>query len=182
MIESKFLKDNIQNIQKLLSIPPLKNFETKSLRQLLRLSKIREYSHGELIIKEGDMDPWLFFLLSGKIRVEKEKVEIGIFDKIGEIFGEMRILDGLGRSASVYAEGKIVCLAVDTSATNRLGSEDEKANFLLLLYRMFAEYVSARLRLTNDELIQSKRIAKRLLKETGGKTVGYSAYNQTATS
>jgi CRP/FNR family cyclic AMP-dependent transcriptional regulator len=167
MFESKFLKDNIQNIQKLLTIPPLKNFETKSLRQLLRLSKIREYAHGELIIKEGDMDPWLFFLLSGKIRVEKEKVEIGIFDKMGEIFGEMRILDGLGRSASVYAEGKTVCLAIDTSATYRLGSEDEKANFLILLYRMFSEYVSTRLRLTNDELIYTKKIAKKLMKRTG---------------
>ncbi len=57
MLESKFLKDNIENIQKLMSLPPLRNFETKSLRQLLKMSKIREYAHGELIIREGDIDP-----------------------------------------------------------------------------------------------------------------------------
>lgn len=157
MLESKFLQDNVQNIQKLMRIPPLKNFETKSLRQLLRLSKIREYEHGECIIVEGDLDTWIYFLLSGKVRIEKEGVKIGIFDTVGEIFGEMRILDGLTRSASAYSEGKTICLAVDTSATERLSSDDERANFLLLLYRMFSEYISIRLRVTNEELVKTKK-------------------------
>jgi hypothetical protein len=30
MLESRYLKDNIENIQKLLAIPALKNFETSS--------------------------------------------------------------------------------------------------------------------------------------------------------
>ena len=140
-----------------MSLPPLRNFETSSLRQLLRLSKIREYKPGERIIKEGEHDPWIYFLLSGKVRVEKEGVEIVVIDKIGELFGEMRILDGLDRSASVFAETESTCLAADTSAVDRLTSEDERANFLLLLYRMFAEYIAIRLRLTNEELIKSKQ-------------------------
>jgi len=50
MIESKYLKQNIENIQKLLTISALKNFETKNLSKLLRLSKIRQYEDGETII------------------------------------------------------------------------------------------------------------------------------------
>jgi hypothetical protein len=49
---------------------------------------------------------------------------------------------------------------VDTSAKERMSSEgtrDEKLDFLLLLYRIFAEYMSIRLRLTNDELIKAKK-------------------------
>jgi CRP-like cAMP-binding protein len=167
MIESKYLKENIENIQKLMTIPALKNFETKSLGKLLRLSKIRQYDHGELIIKEGDLDPWLYFLLSGKIKISKAGHEIGTIDRKGEIFGEMRIIDSLSRSASVYAVGKTVCMAVDTSAKERLssqGSRDEKLDFLLLLYRIFAEYMSIRLRLTNDELIKSKKLVEQLKK------------------
>ena len=106
MLESRYLKDNIENIQKLLAIPALKNFETKSLGKLLRLSKIREYEDGERIIKEGDRDPWLYFLLSGKIKITKEGLEIGSMDKKGEIFGEMRIIDSMSRSATVRAIGK----------------------------------------------------------------------------
>ena len=40
MIESKYLKENLENIQKLMTIPALKNFETRSLGKLLRLSKV----------------------------------------------------------------------------------------------------------------------------------------------
>ncbi len=166
MLESKYLKDNIENIQKLLGIPALRNFETKSLRKLLRLSRIREYEDGEVIIQEGDLDPWLYFLLSGKIRISKEGLEINTIDKKGEIFGEMRIVDFMKRSATVVAVGKTICLAVDTSAKNRISAQDptdEKLDFLLLLYRIFAEYMSIRLRITNEELITAKKKIKRLL-------------------
>ena len=183
MLESRYLKDNIENIQKLLAIPALKGFETKSLGKLLRLSKIREYEDGERIIKEGDFDPWLYFLLSGKIRITKEGLEIGTIEKKGEIFGEqvviatlgdgeifgeMRVIDSLSRSASVYAVGKIMCLAVDTSAKRRLAAgstQDERLDFLLLLYRIFAEFMSIRLRATNEELIMAKKKVKRLIEQ-----------------
>ena len=72
MIESRYLKDNIENIQKLMTIPALQNFETRSLSNLLKLSKIRQYENGEVIIHEGDSDPWLYFLLNGALRIEKK--------------------------------------------------------------------------------------------------------------
>ena len=163
MIESKYLKENIENIQRLMTIQALKHFETRNLGKLLRLSKIRQYEDGEQVIQEGDRDPWLYFLLSGKIRVAKGGEDIGIIDRKGEIFGEMRIIDDQSRSASVYAIGKTVALAVDTSAGNRLSTSDEKdakLDFLLLLYRIFAEYITARLRLTNEELVKARRDSK----------------------
>ena len=166
MIESKYLKENIENIQRLMSISALRHFETRNLGKLLRLSKIRQYEDGEVIIQEGDMDPWLYFLLSGKIKITKEDEELGTINKKGEIFGEMRIIDDQMRSATVLASGKTICLAVDTSAKNRISDQDpmdEKLDFLLLLYRIFAEYMSIRLRATNEELITAKKKIKRLL-------------------
>jgi CRP-like cAMP-binding protein len=120
-----------------------------------------------MIIEEGERDPWIYFLLSGKVRVEKNGVAIRRIDKVGEILGEMRILDGLSRSASVYAEGKTLSLAVDTSATDRLASDDERANFLLLLYRIFSEFISLRLRLTNEELVKTKKELEELKQRQG---------------
>lgn len=157
MIESKYLKDSIQNIQRLLTIPPLRKFETKYLGQLVRLSKIREFEPGEPIIKEGGQDQWVYFLLAGKVRIEKGGVSIATIDTVGEIFGEMRLLDGLARSASVFAEAKTMCLAFDPYAEDALMSKDERTNFLLLLYKIFAEFLSTRLRLTNDELTRIKK-------------------------
>ncbi len=165
MIESDYLKDNVQNLQTLLKIYPLRSFETKNLQQLLRLSKIKEYEHGEQIIKENENDPWIFFLLSGKVRVERKDVEIGIIDREGEIFGEMRLLNGLARSASVHAEGKTVCLGVDTSAASTRLTSDERADILLLLYRIFTEFLTIRLRLVNEKLVETKRELEKVKKE-----------------
>lgn len=165
MKESNYLKENIQNIQRLMDIPALKNFETNNLSKLLRLSKIRFYGDGECIIKEGDVDPWLYFLLSGKIQIVKDGVQIAVIDKRGEIFGEMRIISDLGRSASIYAVEKTVCLAVDTKAGDRLNSQEEIDKFLLMLYRVFAEFVAMRLRLTNEELVRTKKEILRLVQD-----------------
>jgi CRP-like cAMP-binding protein len=172
MIESKYLKDNVQNIQRLMAIPGLKDFETRNLAKLLRLSKIREYEDGELIIREGEEDPWLYFLLSGRIKVKKNNVEIAIIDRVGDIFGEMRIVDFMNRSASVYADGRTICLGVDTSAKGRLATasveeRDARLDFLLLLYRIFAEYMSIRLRATNDELVKAKMDLEKFQKIPG---------------
>jgi hypothetical protein len=70
------------------------------------------------------------------------------------------------RSATVSAVGKTVCLAVDTAARQRFSAqtpEEEKLDFLLLLYRIFAEYLCIRLRATNDELIAAKKKIKHLI-------------------
>ena len=52
MRESKYLRDNAENIRKLMAIPMLKDFEVENLSGLLKVSKIREYAHGERIIEE----------------------------------------------------------------------------------------------------------------------------------
>lgn len=166
MIESKYLKDNIENIQKLLTIPCLKSFQTRSVGKLLKLSKIREYQNGEVIIREGGQDAWMYILLSGKVRILKENQQISTIAKSGEIFGEMRIIDNKERSASATAVGKTVCLAVNTDVACRLSEdslEEDKLDFLLLLHRVFAEYMSIRLRAVTDELTCAKKKIRHLI-------------------
>ena len=164
MIESKYLKDDIKNIQQLCTIPALKSFETKDLAKLLKLSKIRQYADGEIIIQEGATDQWLYFLLSGAMRISKAGMNISTIDNTGEVFGEMRFVDGLSRSTSIHAEGNSTCLAVDTSAKHRLDSDDEAASLLTLLYKVVTEYISIRLRLSNEKLIEAQQEIKRLKK------------------
>jgi CRP/FNR family transcriptional regulator, cyclic AMP receptor protein len=165
MQESRYLKDNLENIQRMMSIPALRNFETSNLSRLLHLSKLREYEEGEPIIQEGDDDPWLYFILEGSVRITKKDIEIGVLREVGEVFGEMRIIDSQSRSATVVALEPTVCLAINTMAKDRMvgvGDRDEQLDFLLLLYRIFAEFLSIRLRLTNEELIKANKILQAL--------------------
>jgi len=156
MRESKYLKDDASNIQKLTSLPIFKDFEMGALGGLLRLSKIREYADGEIIIKEGALDQWLYFLLSGQVKIVKAGKLLQTLKRRGDVFGEMGMLGGLDRSASVYAIGPTVCLTTDASRIENVSGNDRLA-FGFILYRIFAEIVTERLRLTSDDLVKAKK-------------------------
>lgn len=168
MLESKYLKDDIRNIQKLFVIPALKHFETRDLAKLLRLSKIRQFSDREVIIQQQEKDRWFYFLLSGKVRILKDGIEIATVSRMGEVLGEMSLIDGLSRSSSVHAVGDTVCLSVNTAAGHRLDTDLDAANLLNLLYRVASEYVSLRLRLTNEKLLEAQKEIVRLKAEGTG--------------
>ncbi len=155
MIESEYLSDDNGLIEKLRKMSTLKDFQVEHLKGMLRLSKIKKYDPGELIIEEGANDSWVYFLVSGKVKVVKHGVEINILDQTGEVFGEMGMLDSTARSASIYAMSETVCLATDASYLDRLPDNDRIA-FTCVLYHVFAEILSNRLRAMNEELVKVK--------------------------
>ena len=161
MIESDYLKDNINILKKLRKIPTLDAFSEKDLKGLMELSKIRKYEPGELILKENNYDCWIYFLVSGKIRIEKHGKDLSVLERTGAVFGEMGIIDGSPRSASVYAINEAVCLATDISYIDRLSGKDKIA-FSYILYRIFSEILANRLRETSEELIKVKKENERL--------------------
>ena len=164
MIESDYLKDNSTLTQKLRQIPTLELFDEKDLQGALQLSKIRKYKPGELILEEDSYDNWIYFLVSGKVRVVKHGEELSVLSRKGDLFGEMGIIDGSARSASVYAIDETVCLATDASYVDRLSGNDKVA-FCYILFRVFSEFLANRLRLTDEELIKAKEEIARLRSE-----------------
>lgn len=164
MIESDYLKDNINYSEKLGKMPSLADFSEKDLKGLLELSKIRKYEPGELILEEGVYDCCIYFLVSGKIKVVKHGDDLSVLRRTGDVFGEMGIIDGSTRSASVYAVDETVCLATDASYIDRLSGNDKNA-FSCVLYRIFSEILANRLRLTSEELMKAKEEIERLKRE-----------------
>jgi len=154
MIESDYLTSNSALIKKLKQMPTLELFNEENLQGALQLSKIREYEPGELILEEGSYDNRIFFLISGKVRIEKEGKGLTVLEHAGDVFGEMGVIDGSARSASAYAVDNAVCLATDISYIDRLSGNDKVA-FGYILYRIFAESLANRLRVTNQELIRA---------------------------
>ena len=115
----------------------------------------------EVILAEGYYDNWIYVLVSGTVKIVKQSEMLSVLRRTGDIFGEMGVIDGAPRSASVYAIDDTVCIATDASYIDRLSGNDRVA-FCYVLYRMFCEILVHRLRLTNDELIKVKEENKRL--------------------
>jgi CRP-like cAMP-binding protein len=163
MIESEYLKDNKDIIRKLKAIPTLQPFDEKSLDGALELSKIRKYAPGETILEEGSYDNWIYLLVSGSFRIAKGNKELNVLKRTGDVFGEMGVIDGSAKSASAYAVEETVCLATDASYIDRLSGNDRIA-FCYILYRVFAEILASRLRVTTEELIKAEEDITRFKK------------------
>ncbi len=156
MKESKYLKVNEENLKKFLSIPVLKEFETKDLEGLLKVSKIRHYDAKEVIMKEGEKDSIIFFLLSGSVKVCKNNQVITVLKRIGDMFGEMSLISGEAyRSASIYTAEASDCLAIETSYIDRL-TGNEKIAFSDVLYKSVAGILVNRLNESNEKLAKAK--------------------------
>lgn len=155
MDNSDYIKHNYDVIQKLKQVPMLQFFEEDELQKLFRLSEIREYRSGELIFEEGTYDNCIYYLVCGKAKIIKHGKEISVLKRTGDVFGEMGVLDGSVRSASVYAADDCMCLAINIGDIDELSVENQY-EFRYRIYRGFAEVLANRLRTTTEELIRTK--------------------------
>ena len=155
MKETDYLLGNEKIIDDLKKMPIFGPFNQDELQTLLNMSRLRTYTSGEEIIQEGAVDTWVYFLIYGKVRITKKKKHIMLMRRRGDVFGEMRFIDNSPRSATAIAEGDVACIAVDTDYVEKLTGNDKMA-FGYILYRVFSEILSERLRAATKELIEIK--------------------------
>lgn len=151
----KYVREDDEIIAKLRELPSLQPFHDEDLRGLLKMSKIERYTPNTLIIKEGQYDNHVYFLVSGRLGIQKNGETIAYLQRKGDIFGEMGIIDGSPRSASIRAIDASLCLVVDISYMDRLEGFD-KIIFSGVLYRVLAEILAGRLRKADEELAKVK--------------------------
>jgi CRP-like cAMP-binding protein len=88
-------------------IPLLIGLSPETLDKVIGFMKLRTAEKGSSILHKGGAGENLFFLLSGRLQVldtSEDGREIGLtFLKTGDYFGELSVIDGLPRSASVVA-------------------------------------------------------------------------------
>ena len=164
MIDSGYLEESEGIIQKLREVPTLSFFEEKDLQGILKLSKMKKYDKGDIIIKEGEYDNWIYFLILGRVAIQKLGRTIRVLKRRGDIFGEMGIIDGSPRSASVVAMEETVCLAIDASYMDRL-KDGERVLFNSILFQVFSEVLAERLRNTNEALVKAREEIEKLRAE-----------------
>jgi len=109
---------SLTQIKKILSM----DSKTGELYQS-RIVKLCQYRAGETVIQEGDFDCWSFWVVKGVFDVIQNKEVIATFSTSGEIFGEMSVLEGIPRTASVVSVTPGVCLCIDMSVIENLTDE-----------------------------------------------------------
>ncbi len=86
-------------------------------------SKIFNASPGDVIIRKGEFEHWVYFLLAGQLLVYPEFVDkkknLVCYISPGEMFGELAYIRELNRNATIVADDncrKIIFLGIDFSA------------------------------------------------------------------
>lgn len=90
-------------IEHLSRIPMFEAFSKKELMLLARLAEDVNVDSGSMLIKEGATGREFFVVAKGKARIMKGKKKIASVGP-GAAFGELSLLDGAPRSATIVAE------------------------------------------------------------------------------
>ena len=154
MKETAYIGDNVKLISQLKKIEQLKDFSDTDLCSFLQLAKLREYETGEIIIQEGEIDCWIYFLINGKLEITKKDKIITRLQNPGDLFGEMGVISGSPRSATVRAaDTKTLVLGVDSSTVDRKLREKDHS-LAHSVNRMFADILANRLRRVTEDNIK----------------------------
>lgn len=104
----KFPRDTLERW--LLTIPfykAVKQQDNWQFEVLLQHSHIASFSPGEVVLKRGARDEWLYFLLKGRLQVFPDEACQGEPVNVitpGEVFGDLAMLVGSERTASLIAD------------------------------------------------------------------------------
>ena len=114
--------------------------------------KTKYYKKGEEIIKEGMLSDCAYIIDSGKVEVSKlrpngEKQIIDVLNE-NDIFGEMGLIDGFPRSATVIALEDCTISIMTQEAFNSLAQHNPQA--LMPILKVLAKRLRATLTLVED--------------------------------
>jgi CRP-like cAMP-binding protein len=99
----------VENIQFLKSVPIFSELDDKTLEKVSRLGAVQSFAKDSIILSEQEAGSALFVIVSGKVkisRVSNDNVEKEVILSLlnpSDFFGEMALLDGQKRSATVTA-------------------------------------------------------------------------------
>ncbi|HEU5321179.1 MAG TPA: cyclic nucleotide-binding domain-containing protein, partial [Methylomirabilota bacterium] len=98
-------------IDRLEQVPLLAECSRKQLRAVARITEVREVAAQATLARVGEPGDHFFLIVDGRATVEvspRKRVRLGP----GEYFGEMSLLDGGPRSATVVAETPMRLLVI----------------------------------------------------------------------
>ena len=90
-------------IDSLRTVPLFAELGTRDLRRLADSMKERSFAAGDEIVAQGKGGVGFFVILEGSARVSQDGEDRGRLT-VGEYFGEMALIDGNLRTASVHAD------------------------------------------------------------------------------
>jgi CRP/FNR family cyclic AMP-dependent transcriptional regulator len=150
MAKEKSLEDLIKSVE------IFDGLETRDINKVLKIASGKKFEKDQVVFNEGELGDCFYLIIDGTVRVIKkidgEDIEEVAVLKSGDYFGEMALIDGQPRSASVIALETSKLLEVKNSQFIKIIMNDD--NFARKVLWAFCSTFARRLRATNALLGQ----------------------------
>ncbi|HZA90943.1 MAG TPA: Crp/Fnr family transcriptional regulator [Solirubrobacterales bacterium] len=138
-------EDRESNVALLQRVPLFNALSREDLEEISRVAVPRSYPKGVRVFHEGDRSDACYIVRNGDLRVTREHpdgraIALATLGP-GDIFGELAMLDGEARSASVEALSECQLLALPAGDVRRLlqGSSEITVKLVVALTRRLRE-------------------------------------------
>jgi len=104
---------NEQYAERITRFPLFQGYTLHGAQMLLQSGEVKDYSPGEVVLKEGDSPTFVLLILTGQMQVfvERQGRDLVLTDAgPGTILGELAVLCGMPRAASVRASERSAIL------------------------------------------------------------------------
>lgn len=126
------------------------------LRAMLERGLLHHFAAGQPIIREGEASDAMYVLVDGAVSISLDGAELCILDDPGDVFGEFGAVTGELRSATVTARNEVTCFTVSAQLASGKALQ-ENSLFSRLLQQAIIKLLLARLRKSNEELVELKK-------------------------
>ncbi len=119
-------------LESLSRVPLFANLTPRQMRKVARSASEDSYAAGSSIVVEGGRTETLFIILEGTARITRNGRTVARRNA-GEFFGEISMIDGRRRAASVVADTPMRCLVLYHDGLRKLVMDDPRMAWSLLL-------------------------------------------------
>jgi CRP-like cAMP-binding protein len=124
--DSKRARDSLAQVPLFAGLPP------RHLKRIGDLTEEVRFMEGATVVRQGDAGDSFFVILEGEAKVAGPSGRVVNRLRPGEYFGEISLLDGGPRTASVVAETPLTMLALSRSALLRVVQREPAVGVRLL--------------------------------------------------
>lgn len=171
MKEYAYIHEDGQLPAPLSAVPFLNSFSEEQLDDVLTSSSLLQCDEGDVIIREGSIDSRIYILLSGELEVRVGGKKVASITRVGDVFGELALVNHDKRAASVIASNRALCLAVDQKFLQDIHPREEDPAFHAALFEFVARLVAKKLDATSRRLAEVERELRQLREATATSAV-----------
>jgi CRP-like cAMP-binding protein len=159
MPEKSFVREAVMDSAKILEkVDLFRGLSPRQLEALARVSEERKYRGGEAVFTENSSGAQVYIIKKGKICIElglKGKSNTATIQRlsVGQIFGELALVDKRNRSATAMCENDCEIITIDRDKLHELFEQDSRLGYVVM--RNLAQLLAERLRRTDLMLVAS---------------------------